>query len=295
MDTIARPSTQFIKRGIIAILVLFVILFVQSKLFERLVQKRASSEQPTTTVGDLIVKDSNGNSIPDWEERLWGLDPTVLYTNGVAHTQIIAEKKRSLGTESSEADLTTLSQTERLARELFTLTAALGETKDLDDTTVQGIAEKLGDSVTLDQVKNHYTLAQLQTVKTTTASLATYLTQTQAIIARATTDSADIDALVLALENGDTSKLTQLATTASAYKNLAEALRKVPTPVGLARTHLALINGLYGIGESCISLAKLPEDGVQALVGIALYRGYNDRVLSAVAEINEYMESYGIL
>src|SRR5690348_17285703 len=100
-----RPSKQFLIRGGIATGIVALILIVQTDWFRALFNKPPLP--PTTsdkTVGEFIAKDSNGNGIADWEEKLWGLDPTALYTNGVPNKQIIEEKKHALGVSDKNAE-----------------------------------------------------------------------------------------------------------------------------------------------------------------------------------------------
>lgn len=294
-DHLNRPSKQFLKRGAIAIGILAIILVVQTTWFRHIFTKKSSSPiVASTTVGDLVTKDTNGNGIADWEERLWGLDPTVLYTNGVSNESIIAGKKKSLGVANTTSDAN-LDDTDRLARELFTLTAALGQSDEVDSATLRTIAAKLGSSVDIRAVSNQYSLKDLQTVQTTIASLTKYRTSMQAVIKKYDVNTPDIEVLATALQNEDYSGLPQLTQSAVIYQRLAKELTAVPTPIGLATNHLSIINGFSGIATSFTYMRELDDNSLKALVGVAVYKNYANKLAIATSQMNDYLIQYGIL
>lgn len=292
-DSIIRPSKQFIIRGSIAIAIIVILLVVQSAWFKNLFHKKAAQSPKAVTVGDVIDSDSNGNGIPDWEEKLWGLDPTVLYTNGVSNKEIIEEKKKALGV--SDTTDQNLSDNDRLARELFTLTSALGQSDQVDDQTLQAIAAKLGSSIDIKQVSNHYSLKDVQTVSTTSLSLKTYSTTMTKLLSNYDTNTADIDVIINALQTGDTSRLSELSDTATAYTQIAKKMMGIKVPVGVADYHLAIANGFAGIAQSFTYLQQMNDSDVTSLVGVAIYKTYNEKIANALASMRAYFTRYGIL
>lgn len=292
----SRPSKQFIIRGSVATAIVAVILIAQTAWFQKIFHKKEStpSQETLLTVGDIVTKDSNGNSIPDWEEKLWGLDPTVLYTNGIPNSQIIENKKQALGvTDSTNQE--PMNETDRLSRELFTLATALGQSEEVDSATLEQIAAAFGSSIDTDRIENTYSLKDVQTIKTTSQSLTTYTTTLKKILARYDKNQADIDVVVQALETGDETNLPQLATTTTTYRALAKELSALPTPIGLAGYHLDILNALAGIADSFTYIQELPENGVGALIGIASYREYSTKLDTAVLNMGQYLSDYGIL
>ena len=289
------PSRQFIKRGSIAIGIIAVILIVQSAWFRKLFHKNPPSVvvHNTTTVGDIVTKDTNGNGIADWEERLWGLDPAVLYTNGVSNKQIIEEKKKSLG--ATDADATPSNETDALARQLFIITSALGQNETIDDAALESAAAKLGATLNLGQVSNRYSAKDIQTVQTTTASLEAYYTTMSKKAATYQTNSADIDVVISALETGDTTRVPELLTTAAEYRKIARDLVAVPVPVGVSSYHLGIVNGFAGVADSFTYLQELDDNATNALVGIAIYQKYNKDLSTALINMRDYLTRYGIL
>ncbi|MBY0329001.1 hypothetical protein K2Q02_02830, partial [Patescibacteria group bacterium] len=74
MQKPSLPSKQFLIRGGIATGIVTLILIVQTEWFLGLFNKKPQQIDPNITIGDAIAKDSNGNGIPDWEERRLGQD-----------------------------------------------------------------------------------------------------------------------------------------------------------------------------------------------------------------------------
>lgn len=290
-----RPSKQFLIRGGIAIGIIAVILIVQTTWFRNLFHhKKSVKNTASLTVGDITSKDSNGNGIPDWEETLWGLDPTVLYTNGKSNMEIIKEKKTALGVTDPITGTPT-NETDAIAQKLFSITTALSQNDTVDDKTLQSIASQLGSSVNVASVSNKYSLSNLHTVPTTAKSLTAYYKNVSAIVGKADTNKQDIPFIVQAAETGDYSQLSLLTPTGVTYLALAKQLSTIAVPIGVEQYHLDIINSFAGMATSFIYLQQMQDNGTQAIVGIALYKVYNNRGETAFINLHIYLVKYGIL
>lgn len=286
-----RPSKQFIIRGSLTVGIVAVILVVQTTWFKNLFHKKANAPAPVT-VGDIITQDSNQNGIADWEEKLWGLDPTVLYTKGVSNKQIIENKKKALGVPDSASE--PANETDRLARELFSLTAALGQSEAVDDATLKQIAAKIGASVNVNTTITQYTTRDLTIVPTTVQSLQKYQQTMTSLLARQK-PVGDIDVFATALQTEDPATVASLAASVASYASLAKDLRAVPVPIGVAKYHLDIINSFAGITTSFEYMQELADNSVVALVGVATYKTYSARLDTAVVGMRAYLSRYGIL
>ena len=293
MQKSGLPSKQFLIRGGIATGIVALILIVQTDWFLGLFGKKASRLDPDATVGDVVSKDSNGNGIPDWEERLWGLNPNELYTGDMSNREIIDNKKRALGLTPDQED-ENLTETDRLARQLFSISTSLGQ-EGVDNEGISGAASSLADSIDLKNVTDKYFFKDITTVATTSTSLRAYQTKIGAILANYDDETADIFVVITGVETGDFSGLPQLKTSAATYKKLANELKALSIPAGVAQYHLDIINGLYGMAESFLYLTKIEEDGISGINGIMIYREYSIRFDSALYDISEYLTEYGIL
>ncbi len=288
-----RPSKQFLIRGAIATGIIAIILIVQTDWFRALLHKDPLPDiVPAETVGDLLSKDSNGNGIADWEEKLWGLDPSVLYTNGVPNKTLIEQKKLALGV-SNESNVPE-DETDALARELITIATALGQ-EGQSDATLAAIATKMADSVEINVASNYYGLKDLRTTTTTSASLRAYYASFQSTTTKYDTGAPEIDILVEGFESGDMSRVQELLATKVVYDKYAKALLTITVPIGIEREHLEIINSIHAMGLSFGYLAQVEGNAVHALAGIALYRLNDQRLALAAEAIIDYLVRYGIL
>lgn len=293
MEQSLRPSKQFIIRGIFAIAALAAILTIQTNWFQGLFKKEPlSTPAPEVTVNDLLTKDSNDNGIADWEEKLWGLDPTVLYTNGVPNKTLIEQKKLALGATGGNQEPE--NETDALARELMTIATALGQ-EGQSDTVLAAIATKMADSVEISVASNYYGLKDIQAVPTTAVSLRKYYTTFTSLATKYDNNMPEIDLVVSALENGDLSQVGVLSETQKTYESYARALIGMEVPIGIQHDHLQLTNSVHAIGLSLGYLSKVSDNAVHALAGIALYRLNDQRLVFSADNIVNYLVRYGIL
>jgi hypothetical protein len=295
MPDSSLPSKQFIIRGGIAIGIISIILIVQTNWFHSIFQKKTTPQTPgSATLSDIVSHDSNGNGIPDWEERLWGLDPTVLYTDGKSNAEIIKEKKEALGVTDPTASTPT-NQTDIIAQKLFSISTALSQNPNIDDATLQSVANQLGSSVNVSVVSNTYSLKSIHLVATSTASLTKYNATLTSILSKYDLSQNDISIIVNAVETGDYSQLPQLTPIGASYTALAKELSLIPVPIGVAQYHLDIINSFAGINASFSYLSQMEDNGTEALVGVALYKVYSTRGQQAFYDLHNYLVKYGIL
>ncbi len=293
MEPSSRPSKQFIIRGSIATGIVAIILIVQTAWFRALFNKAPLVPiNPNETVGDLITRDTNENNIPDWEEKLWGLDPTVLYTDGVPNAEIIAEKKKALGVIPSGMPE---NETDALARELLTITSALGQSGELSDEALAQVGAQLAESVEFQQYENHFSLKDVRTVQTNSTSLTNYYNSFGAIARKYAASASEIDIIAKALENGDFSNLSQLENIESQYEQYAKEAIALSVPVGVQLIHLEMVNSIYGFSIATGFMRELSTNGANALAGIALYKINDARFTNASEALRTYLTRYGIL
>jgi hypothetical protein len=293
MQPSTGPSKQFLIRGGIAIGLIVIVLLAQSSWVRNLFHKKAAPKD-AVVVGDLIARDSNGNGVPDWEEKLWGLDPTVLYTDGKSNLEIIKEKKAAAGIKEGD-DNEQLTQTDEIARSLFSLSTAVGDSDEADSGAIQSAAANLGASVEIHTVYEHFTYKDLKTVKTTAQSLRAYQAQLAAVLKDYDADTADINIVVEALQTGDFSNVSKLTASAVTNRSFAVRVSKLSVPVALAAYQLDIMNGFYGVADSFTYLTQIEDNTIEALSGIVAYRKYDLELESALTDMHTYLERYGII
>lgn len=292
-----RPSKQFLIRGSIASGIVALILVAQTTWVRELFtfKKRVSVDTATAlTVGDVTFKDSNGNGIADWEEKLWGLDPTELYTNGVPNKTIITQKKEALGITLPGTEEKG-NETDQLAQQLFSITTALSQNESVDDSAFGDIAKNFGANIETKTISNTYTLQDIKTSPTNYNSLVAYSTAFRTIFAKYNTGQEDVTIIISSLETEDYSRLPELTATAVSYRALARELSVLRVPIGVLQYHLDIINAFAGVADSFTYLSQLEDNGITALNGIAAYHTYTLRGQEALYNMHSYLVRYGIL
>jgi hypothetical protein len=293
----SRPSKQFIIRGSIAIGIVGLILLSQTGWFLNLFHKKEKFvPKPSSVVlNNLLTQDCNHNGIPDWEERLWGLDPCVLYTDGKSNAEIIKEKKEALGV-TDDTTGSPENQTDAIAQELFSITTALSQNQDVSDADLQNVADQLGASVNVSSVSNKYSLKDIHTVATSPASLVKYYESLTGIIKKySDSNDQDITIIINAAETGDYSQLPQLTQTGRDYTSIAQQISALSVPYGVTGYDLDIINSFSGMATSFTFLQQMQNNGTQALVGVALYKIYSTRGDTAFYNLQDYLTKYGII
>lgn len=291
VEQTSLPSKQFIIRGSILLGVIIIILLAQSGWVRSLFKKSAKTV-PAATVGEAIIKDSNGNGIPDWEERLWGLDPTELYTGNMSNREIIESKKKALGLTNPTSD-EPLNETDTIARQLFSIAMSLSEEgASIED--IQSVGAAIGSEVPAYTVTKKYTHKDIKTNTTTVANLQNYQSTKNALTEIYGNDrSAEI--IINIIDLGDYSEISQLKEYEKNYKKIAEDLKNTPVPKSLASQHLDIINGLYGMAESFRYISESDKNMIIGLSGFSIYKNYSTLFDVATDEITVLLIEYGIL
>ena len=288
MDHPSKPSKKFILRAGITAGVLTIFLLSQTSFVKSIFSKKGPSYDGTATVGELVGKDSNGNGITDWEERLWGLNPMVLYTNGVPNKQIIEEKKRSLGLSAN----TDLNETDLFARDLFALSAALGQNNQSDAKLLQNIVSDVG--IEPLSVPTRFFLKNIKTVSTSTESLQSYKGNLYKTLTNLTNND-EIDLLVDLLDNKNYARGPEIATRGALYIEAAATLSKITVPTGAASYHLDIINALNGMGESLKVISEFEKNPLKAGTGVPTYNSNSTIFTDKLNQLEQYFDRYTIL
>jgi hypothetical protein len=286
------PSDHFIARSII-IVVIVVGLFGVYHLGRFIIRSIWGSGDSKILIKELVEQDSNKNGIADWEERLWGLDPTK---HGDANKKVILAKKEALGSLNTE-NQEPLTENEKMAREFFVLVTSLTQTGNLTDEAIAEIADSIGKQAVAEPIPDIYTKDSIKTNTTTPASIRAYHTAfTKLAVAYSTKDIGnELGFISQAIDHNDPKALYAAITVGREYKAFAEELIKIPTPTSLAVTTVALANNYYKTGLSIDEIGKLMDDQLAGMRGIVNYKKYTDGIIANLETMKTFFERNGIL
>jgi len=279
----------------LAIVFVVVLFFLKNRnLFKNTVKYLGSNQQagliynPNATVADLVNKDTDGDGIPDWEERLWGTDPTNPETTpGIPDSVTIAKLKQENGSSeqintgnTADANLT---QTDKFSREfLATLTTleqngAIDANENMDQATVDTVSQSLEDSVQNSPQRKIYTLSDIKIINDDSIkTIRTYNNALAALPPKSSVKYTVMDVLQKFApdesgNNTDPSVLTELSPIIEQMSSLLSGALKIPVPQSFVSLHLVAINALEGIIENLNDIQLYNTDPVIAFSGITKY------------------------
>ena len=249
-------------------------------------------------LGDVLSKDTDKDGILDWEEGLWGTDPTKKDTNddGVSDKEEIgrmkAERAENSSTEDgvSVASEENLSQTDKFARELFTTVAALNQSGEIDDNTVQQITDSLATQIQNPVQRKIFMLAEIKikndnsltAVKNYNNSMGAILKgypiiNPTDVLKEATTNNGDIDSSIL-------SKLDPFI---EQTQKVISGMVKTEVPQDFSSLHLDAINALEKVMENLSDIQLIDSDAVIALSAVSQLENNNTALESATYNLQK--------
>ncbi len=287
MENSYLPSSQFIKRVIVIFSVIGAVILI-TKISPNIKNKLITTGTINSVmVKDVVTQDSNKNGIQDWEESLWGLDPTK---DGDANKEFIEAKKRKAGISSKNAQIT--DSTDQISRELFVIASSLKQ-NGAGKESLDVLAQTIGGEVTPLTFNDVYHMNDIQIVATTKKNMTVYQENLIRLGKKYTLlgIGSELDILATALDRNDSTMLEGLPQIKAAYQNFAKDLKKIPVPLDLGPNHITIMNGLDHTGVSLDTMAKMIEDPLTGLSGMLTYRIYNDQFVDGINTVNKYLYS----
>jgi hypothetical protein len=260
---------------VLFLVVLFLIKngFLSKNSISSLWNKDTGLIYDTTTIGELVYKDTDGDTIPDWEENLWGTDPTKKETTpGIPDTTVISKLKASQ--EPNLENEKNLTETDKFSRELFSAIASLTQTGTLDQATADKIGASLSEKIQNPAQKKVYTLADIKVIQDDSLSAVKKYNDTlDNIIEKKYPikgNVVEILARFLVDENNvDPSVLAELGPIIEQRNKIISAILSTEVPKSLSFLHLGLINALEKYSESLSAIKLFDTDPIIALGGIS--------------------------
>lgn len=292
------PSSHFMKQlGILALgaLVVFIILtkpWKAIRIGKGLFMSKEKGE--LLVVQDITLKDTDGDGVVDWEERLWGTDPNKSDTDGDG-TPDGVEVEAMRGTNDTEDGKSPnkepgeINQTEQFARESMSTIIALNDSGALDAKTNTEISNKM-----YEFIENLHEVPQItrNDIKLSTNSRADVggYVGTLATILNKNMPKNDTAIYIVgkAIQNNDFRDIKKLDPIQLGYKNTAEKLKATPVPPQFMEAHINFINALTAVSVGVNALQKVESDPVVALSAILkLDKSYDamNRSLSSLKNI----------
>lgn len=285
------PSKQFISK-VIVIFLLLVLAFGIYKIATFFKNRKQGGVKMLVVKPDVIQKDSNGNSIPDWEESLWGLDP---HKNGDKNKEFILAKRKELAKESDIAvnnQTGPLSENETLAREFFAIIMSLQESGDLNEVSIQSIGDTIGEKINATPIEDAYNLSMISTTKANPANTNTYSSALAKLFDQYKNEDIgkELTFISVALSTNDPGALKEAGKVGNSYKAFGKDLLKMTVPNTFASIHLALANDYEKVGETIDGMSVMLDDPITGMKSIINYKKYSDALVSDIEKLSTALE-----
>jgi hypothetical protein len=274
--------------SVLAVVFVVVVFLAKNNFFHQYWgAKHAGLQVNNETISDLVNKDSDGDTVPDWQEKLWGTDPMKKDTDGdgVGDAAEISSLEKAKAAESGAADQNdqNLTATDRFARELFSTVAALEASGQTDPTTLDKLSVSLAGEIQTSAQTTSYTVEQMQVISDNSKTATATYNKGMGLILKNYNMSNVIDILKNAIseDSVDSAQLKNLDPIIKKADEVINSLIKIKTPSNLKFEHLELINALEKMNENLKDIKKIDTDTVLALSAVSQYSDSVDSYDSA--------------
>lgn len=278
------PSKKF-TTSLITIVVVAALGFLIKEAFsfaKNLINKNKdkNGQVEVTTVADIIQEDSNNNGIPDWEEYIWGLDPTK---NGPENKAFILAKKKTMiesGEITPEKENNIISDNEIMTRQLLATIISLSGSDQINDENINSISETIGQQIIAEEPPDKYNQNNIKIVADTEDSIADYAADM--IIWYSIYEQNDLGSEMVLISQGianqDAIPLITAKSMADVYRGLSEFMLLSEVPSTLYQHHLNLINNYEKLAQAIEGLSNSIIDPLTGLKSIILYNKINEEI-----------------
>lgn len=263
-------------------------LFKGAEKYLGINQQTGLSYNPNMSLEDLVNMDTDGDGIPDWEEKLFGTDPTKAETVPGVPDSVTIEKLRAEQTSGAVGQASVgnqnngnPSQTDQFGKELLatisTLTenGAIDSNGSMDQATADKLSKSLANSIENTTTKI-YTTADMKVINdNTNPVIKKYATTVISIFTKNPTKYSVMDVLQKFNKDGNTVDPTVLPQLDPIIKQMSDVMNGVlatEVPSSLAPIQLGLINSFEKVVEDLNNIELYNTDPILAFKGITAYQ-----------------------
>ncbi|MFZ1987693.1 MAG: thrombospondin type 3 repeat-containing protein [Minisyncoccia bacterium] len=266
----------------------------------------AQAEDTSDIIKRIAAKDTDADGLPDWEETLYGTDPTKSVSTSYGMSDAEAVAKGLLTPKINQPSATTTSAavsipgsapgddslTDAFARTMFQQYLQTSGGKPIDAQTRNALVTELVGQFAANTdniLVSGYATSSLHISKDKT--LDTYASELETIFMSynqsLTVETANPLLLSDAyLNKGDTSALSKLENLTKVYVDIVAKLINTTVPTEFAGDHLALIRSFDLLARTTQAMAQIEHDPLVTLATLSAYKTAPQeikRVLNAIA------------
>lgn len=270
---------------------------------------RVTAESSDELLRSYAVKDSDADGLTDWQESLYGTDPTnptsfrADLLDGEAARQELLTPKTILPTQDLTTDLPGVDPAPSSLTEEFSR-AFLGQyllTRGAEPPTQEEMATFVSDAIAelvrTSLASPRYAASDVRVAAgDDAAAFRTYMKEMQAVsdAHEPLLEDRDVALIRKAIEQSDAEALASLDDMSETYADLAEAVMEVRAPRSAVAAHAATANALSYLSIATGNVAKYADDPIRTLLGIGEYRESIRLTLEALALMHGPMTRSGV-
>ena len=252
----------------------------------------------STTIGDLVNRDTDGDGIPDWEESLYGLDPTKKETTPGTPDSVALEKLKAQQTAETNGqtstgteDTTNLTQTDKFSREFLATVSTLNQNGTLDDATVEKLSSSLAENIKNSAPRKVFLLSDIKINNNATyADMQKYNDALSKILSQKETvpyTATDVLQEFAGDENNvNVAALSKLDPIIQETNKILNEILKISVPQSLATLHLNFLNAIEKLVENLNDIELYDKDPIVAMGAISQYETNSTGLQYAAINLN---------
>lgn len=273
------PSKQFVKFFSAVILLALVIFAISKIVGDKEVYEREDDLKALNSSKEeasFYTLDSDGDGIYDWEEALWGTNPSSKDSDddGVSDGEEVAARKKEIRKNNElQGDVgdENLNQTDVFARQFFSTVVSAAQGGGLDQGDLQDFSQSIQTVIQNSSIPDEFTLLDL---KLSNVDKDSYREELKKILEPLATRQTNEEYILFLVAQGNHEKVVELEDSIKLYSDISNALLNMKVPHAVAGAHLGMVNSTAKIGISLISMNDIVDNPIQALVGINQYYRY---------------------
>ena len=258
-------------------------LFINKEIFTSQGINQDGLAYNTEIIGDLVNRDTDGDGVLDWEEGLWGTNPTKKDTNddGVPDNIEIEKLKKAQGQSEQGQSLLkesgeNLTETDKFSREFFSTVATLNQAGSIDQTTVDKLGSSLADHIQNTTPKKIFIISDIKTINNnTTPAIQNYANTLENTFKKHTINVSIPDILAESMTNDgdiDVAVLDKLDPIIKHIKGIVNEMMVMKVPSSISVLHLDALNRFQKLAENLSDIKLVDLDVIVAISAISQYQ-----------------------
>ena len=247
-------------------------------------------------LGQMVQQDTDHDGVPDWEEMLYGLDPTNPETvPGVPDLQTVANIRAAYAKAHPDINPNApVTDTDQFAREFFTTILSLEQSGGMNPDSIKTLSDSFFSHIKDYPQETKYKASDINQVKDTSPNVNAYISSFAKTLKNPITDDISFNQVGLAVQTNDWTKLAPLAHIAAEYETVEKALIATKTPASAIAIQLNLANDYHKIAQNITDMSHVDTDPVPALAASMHYLQNIDTLTNDWSSLQIYINSIPI-